>query len=82
MPLEGTGNWEPKLVVSKRETIQRINEGLKELKLTAAFTVGLFSEDWEYTYWSCPNGKPRMIQVRAITKTSEMMPCFVPQDCI
>jgi GTP 3',8-cyclase len=32
MPLDGTGIWEPKLVVSKRETIQRINEDLKELK--------------------------------------------------
>jgi GTP 3',8-cyclase len=32
MPLDGTGIWEPKLVVSKRETIQRINKDLKELK--------------------------------------------------
>jgi len=32
MPLDGTGMWEPNLVVSKRETIQRINEDLKELK--------------------------------------------------
>src|SRR5215831_11036618 len=32
MPLDGTGMWEPKLVVSKSETIQRINEDLKELK--------------------------------------------------
>jgi len=32
MPLDGTGIWEPNLVVSKRETIQRINEDLKELK--------------------------------------------------
>ena len=32
MPLDGTGIWEPKLVVSKSETIQRINEDLKELK--------------------------------------------------
>jgi GTP 3',8-cyclase len=32
MPLDGTGIWEPNLVVSKSETIQRINEDLKELK--------------------------------------------------
>ena len=32
MPLDGAGIWEPNLVVSKRETIQRINEDLKELK--------------------------------------------------
>jgi GTP 3',8-cyclase len=32
MPLDGTGIWEPNLVVSKRETIQRINDDLKELK--------------------------------------------------
>jgi GTP 3',8-cyclase len=32
MPLDGTGIWEPNLVVSKNETIQRINEDLKELK--------------------------------------------------
>jgi len=32
MPLDGTGIWEPNLVVSKRETIQRIHEDLKELK--------------------------------------------------
>ncbi len=31
MPLDGSGIWEPNLVVSKRETIQRINEDLKEL---------------------------------------------------
>ena len=33
IPLDGTGIWEPNLVVSKRETIQRINEDLKELSL-------------------------------------------------
>jgi GTP 3',8-cyclase len=32
MPLDGTGIWKPNLVVSKRETIQRINEDLKELQ--------------------------------------------------
>jgi GTP 3',8-cyclase len=32
MPLDGTGIWEPNLVVSKSETIKRINEDLKELK--------------------------------------------------
>jgi len=32
MPLDGTGIWEPNLVVSKSETIERINEDLKELK--------------------------------------------------
>jgi GTP 3',8-cyclase len=32
MPLDGTGIWEPNLVVSKSETIQRINKDLKELK--------------------------------------------------
>ena len=32
MPLDGTGIWEPNLVVSKSETIQRINDNLKELK--------------------------------------------------
>jgi GTP 3',8-cyclase len=32
MPLDGTGIWEPNLVVSKSETIQRVNEDLKELK--------------------------------------------------
>src|SRR5215467_1758410 len=32
MPLDGTGMWEPNLVVSKSETIQRISEDLKELK--------------------------------------------------
>jgi len=32
MPLDGKGIWEPKLVVSKSETIQRINEDLKENK--------------------------------------------------
>jgi GTP 3',8-cyclase len=31
MPLDGAGIWEPNLVVSKRETIQRINEDVKEL---------------------------------------------------
>jgi cyclic pyranopterin phosphate synthase len=32
MPLDGTGIWKPNLVVSKSETIKRINEDLKELK--------------------------------------------------
>jgi hypothetical protein len=36
--------------------------------MTAAFTVGFVSEDWEYAYWSCANGKPRIVNVRAITK--------------
>jgi len=42
MPLDGTGIWEPKLVVSKSETIQRINEDLKENKNSEPATLYCF----------------------------------------
>ena len=44
--------------------------------------VGFVSEDWEYAYWSCPNGKLSIVKMMGIAKTSEMIPCFGPQDCI
>jgi cyclic pyranopterin phosphate synthase len=62
MPLDGTGIWEPKLVVSKRETIQRINEDLKELK-------PLYNKNSEpATLYSFEDGKGTLGFIPSITE--------------
>ncbi len=62
MPLDGAGIWEPNLVVSKRETIQRINENVKEL-------VPLYNKNSEpATLYSFVDGKGILGFIPSITE--------------
>ncbi len=62
MPLDGAGIWEPNLVVSKRETIQRINEDVKEL-------VPLYNKTSEpATLYSFVDGKGILGFIPSITE--------------
>jgi cyclic pyranopterin phosphate synthase len=62
MPLDGAGIWEPNLVVSKSETIQRINENVKEL-------VPLYNKNSEpATLYSFVDGKGILGFIPSITE--------------
>jgi cyclic pyranopterin phosphate synthase len=62
MPLDGAGIWEPNLVVSKRETIQRINKDVKEL-------VPLYNKTSEpATIYSFVDGKGILGFIPSITE--------------
>lgn len=62
MPLDGSGIWEPNLVVSKKEIIQRITQNVKEL-------VPLYNENSEpAALYSFADGKGTLGFISSITE--------------